>query len=290
MAELFARFALDCYSFPKMNHQLPKLITFDGEARSGKGTIVQATKDYLRDECGYEVMLIDAGQVFRVLGVAAVRANVDLDDAEAVDAYLSDDANAEACVQFVKDVYHMPKEERDALLYTNEAGENSAKMGKRPLSQDFKDNLLRKWLRDAREEGFEVVLLDGRALVETGEMLASNGLCDFSGGYYFICDSKVGARRTLGFAGKTYEDLSEDEKTNVDVLIEQINARDEADRTRAVQPVVPPAGAPTYKLPNIPEDVPTSERPMFIIDTSAEISKEAMSLPVARLSAAILKR
>ena len=57
-----------------MQHQIPKLITFDGEARSGKGTIVQATKDYLRDECGYHVMLIDAGQVFRVLVVAAIAA------------------------------------------------------------------------------------------------------------------------------------------------------------------------------------------------------------------------
>jgi len=75
-----------------MNHPLPKLVTFDGEARSGKGTIVQTTKDYLRDECGYEVMLIDAGQVFRVLVVGATRAGVDVNDPGAIDAFLADEA------------------------------------------------------------------------------------------------------------------------------------------------------------------------------------------------------
>ena len=63
----------------------PRLITFDGEARSGKGTIVQFTKDYLRDELGLKVMLIDRGQTFRTLVVAATRAGVDLDDAEAIE-------------------------------------------------------------------------------------------------------------------------------------------------------------------------------------------------------------
>jgi cytidylate kinase len=67
-------------------NMVPKVVTFDGEARSGKGTIAQATKDYLRDECGYEVMLIDRGQTFRVLVVAAANAGVDLDAPEAIDA------------------------------------------------------------------------------------------------------------------------------------------------------------------------------------------------------------
>ena len=57
----------------------------------------------------------------------------------------------------------MDKAERDSLLYTNQVSANSATIGARPLSQIFKDNLLRKWLIDARNEGFDTVLLDGRA-------------------------------------------------------------------------------------------------------------------------------
>lgn len=265
-------------------NNLPKLVTFDGEARSGKGTIVQATKDYLRDVCDYKVMLIDAGQVFRVLVVAATRAGIDVNNANAIDAFLSDDVQAEKCVQLVKDMYHMDKAERDKLLYTNEVGANSAKIGARPLSQDFKDMLLKKWLRDAREEGYEVVLLDGRALEEAGRMLAGEMLCDFVLGLYFTCDAVVGARRTLGFAHTPYESLELDERSAVDELVEQIKARNKSDRERKVQPVVPPVGITPYRLPEGPAEIPAAPVPaMVIFDTSADMTKAEMTEPVERL-------
>jgi cytidylate kinase len=263
---------------------LPKLVTFDGEARSGKGTVVGATKDYLRDECGKRVMLIDAGQVFRVLGVAAVRAGVDMDDSEALDKFLGDTDNAIACVQLVKDVYRMSKEDRDALIYSNEAGVNSGKMGARPLSQEFKDDLMRKWLRDAGNDGYEIVLFDGRACEETGKMLEAAGLCEFVLGLYFTCDSVVGARRTLGYAATPYDELDADAKQAVDELVAQIDARNNADRTRVVQPIVPPADVSVSKLPDVAEYTGDG-RPMYIVDTSADITKEQMALPVARLVA-----
>ncbi len=273
----------------KTHSPLPFLVTFDGEARSGKGTIVQATKDYLRDECGYKVMLIDAGQVFRVLVVGATNAGVDMEDAEAIDAFLGNDAEADKCVQLVKDVYHMDKDERDALLYTNEVGANSAKIGARPLSQAFKDELLKKWLRDARVEGYEVVLLDGRALEEVGKMLEAEELCDFIMGLYFVCDAQVGARRTLGYAHIPYNELTETQGNDVDELVDQIKARNEADRNRAVQPIVRPATAPLFKLPDTSEFVASGARYMATVDTSCDMSKRAMTTPVARMVAEQLK-
>lgn len=272
-----------------MNPQnpIPKLVTFDGEARSGKGTVVGATKDYLRDEYGQKVMLIDAGQVFRVLGVAAVRAGIDMNDPAALDEFLSDAENVSACIQLVRDVYRMSKDERDALIYSNEAGVNSAKMGARPLSQEFKDNLLRKWLRDARTDGYETVLFDGRACEETGNMLETAGLCDFVLGLYFTCDPWVGARRTLGYAATPYDELDANARLAVDELVEQINARNASDRNRAVQPIVPPADTVVSKLPEIAEYTGDG-RPMYIIDTSAEITKNEMALPVAKLVASHL--
>lgn len=261
---------------------LPILITFDGEARSGKGTIVQATKDYLRDTKGRNVTLIDAGQVFRVLVVATTRAGVDLDNPQAIDAFLSDDANVQNSVQLVKDVYHMEKDERDQLLYTGEVSHNSAKIGARPLSQRFKDNLLKRWLADARTDGIEIVLLDGRALEEVGTILEKEGLCEFRLGLYFICDATVGARRTLGFADKSYDDLNENEKASVDALISQIHMRNEADEKRAVQPLVRPAGVAISHLPHI-EPSTRSDRPLYLLDTSAEMSKQEMSDPVISL-------
>ena len=262
---------------------LPKLITFDGEARSGKGTIVQLTKDALRDELKHRVMLIDAGQVFRCLVVAATNRGVDLDDPAAIDAFLGDEQSAESCVQFVKAVYHMEKIDRDAILYTNEVSVNSAKIGARPLSQAFKDELLKKWLRDARTEGYDIVLLDGRALEETGRMLEGLGLCDFVIGLYFTCDAQVGARRTLGFAARGYGALTDEERADVDRLVEQINARNQADSDRAVQPIVPPAGAPVFRLPDVGDVSAAGRRVMAVLDTSADMTKSQMSRPVVDL-------
>lgn len=264
------------------DYQAPILITFDGEARSGKGTIVQTTKDYIRTTMKRNVMLIDAGQIFRVLVVAAVRAKIDLDNPEAIDAFLSSDENIQSCMQLVKDVYHMPKNERDSLLYTNEVGHSSAKIGARPLSQSFKDNLLKQWLKNARTEGFEIVLLDGRALEEVGVELEKEGLCDFRLGLYFICDPVMGARRTLGYVNQPYETLNDDGKKSVDDLVLQIKSRNEADEKRSVQPLVRPYGVEISYLPHI-KDSGSGSRPMYLIDTSEEMSKEEMSSPVISL-------
>lgn len=269
-----------------MQSPLPKLVTFDGEARSGKGTVVGLVKDYLRDTCGRKVMLIDAGQVFRVLVIGITRAGVDIDSPAAIDAYLQDSANVASSVQLVKDVYRMPKQQREALLYTHEVSANSAKIGARPASQAFKDNLLRKWLKDARAEGYDTVLLDGRALEEVGDALAAEGLCDYTLGLFFVCDPVVSAQRTLGYMPQPYGELPVDVRLEVDALMEQIYARNKADRERAVQPIIEPQNAPRYQITEVPAELPPRQpRPMAIIDRSIEVPLDTMAVPIAKLVA-----
>lgn len=269
-----------------MQHPLPKLITFDGEARSGKGTVVGQVKDYLRDECGRKVMLIDTGQVFRVLVVAITGAGVDIDSPEAIDAYLADESRANEAVQLVKAVYRMSKDERNALLYTSEVNVNCAKVGARPLGQAFKDGLICKWLNDARVEGFDTVLVDGRAMEETGEMLESKGLCSYLLGFFFVCDPVVSAQRTLGRMPIPYEQLDKETRQVVDELVAQIEARNTSDRERTVQPLQVPENAPRYAINEIPGSLPArSPRPMAIIDRSIEVPLDTMALPIARLVA-----
>ena len=263
----------------------PRLITFDGEARSGKGTIVQFTKDYLRDELGLKVMLIDRGQTFRTLVVAAARAGINLDDTEAIDAYLSDPTVVAECVQFVKDVYHMTKSERDGLLYTNEVGENSAKIGARPASQTFVANLTKKWLHDADNEGYEVVLIDGRALTDISREMDAEGLCEYRLGLYFVCDYGVGARRTLGYAAIPYDELTTERRDEVDTLVAQIKVRNQRDFDRDVERLARP-DAPLLAVPDLEGiEMINPDQPMAVIDTSAEVNKTEMSLPVAQLVA-----
>lgn len=272
------------------NKTVPFLVTFDGEARSGKGTIVQRTKDYLRDECGYKVMLIDRGQTFRTLVVAAERDGVDLNSPEAIDAYLADTATTARCVQFVKDVYYMSKTERDALLYTNRVGADSAKVGARPASQTFVKMLTKKWVGDAAKDGFSVVLVDGRALEGIAREMHDEGLCTYKLGLFFICNGAVGARRTLGYATMSYDELSDNKRQEVDEFVTQIAERNQLDSERDVERVTRPNSAATYALPDMPERILESNvAPMYIIDTSAELTKDEMSLPVAKFIAQVLR-
>ena len=266
----------------------PMLVTFDGEARSGKGTIVQATKDFLRDECGLKTMLIDRGQTFRALVVAAGRAGVDIDDPKSIDDYLGDPTNIASCVQFVKDVYHMTKEERSKLLYNNEVGANSAKIGARASSQDFVRMLTKHWISDAGDEDFDAVLIDGRSLENIAIEMDQEKLCNYRLGLYFICDPVVGARRTLGYAKTAYDDLSASQRSEVEALVKQILQRNQLDHDRAAEPLLRPKNTAVYPLPNMPtNDAPTS-RPVYIIDTSADLTKSEMSLPVAKFVSGVL--
>lgn len=268
---------------------LPKLVTFDGEARSGKGTIVQAIKDLLRDKHGQRVMLVDAGQVFRSLVVAADRAGVDMDDRVSIDTFLGNDLQTDVAVQLVKEIYHMPKQERDELLYTDHVSASSAKIGARPLAQDFKDALLRKWLLDAHEESFDIVLLDGRALEEVGVKLEGEGLCSFVVGFYFISDPLVGARRTLGYAEAQLQDLPQNIQDNIRQFAGEISERNRKDRERTVQPIKPPAGVEPWLLPDAPPQLPDRRHPILLVDTSRDMSRSAMVQPVADLVVEAIK-
>lgn len=271
-----------------MNYSSPTLITFDGEARSGKGTIVQKTKDHLRDVCGQSVMLIDRGQAFRVLVVAALRAGVDLDQPAQIDEFLVEPQNIADCLRLVKNVYHMEKNERDGLIYTNKVGEHSAKIGARPLSQAFVADLTKTWLHDAGSEGYDVVLIDGRALEHIATEMDAEGLCQYRMGLYFVCEPRVGARRTLGVADRSYDQLTDAQQEEVTALVAQIQERNKRDKEREVERLIPPTDAKTYQLPDVPHRLPDDVRPMYIIDTSAELGKSEMSLLVAQLCAKIL--
>lgn len=263
-------------------HTLPALFTFDGQARSGKGTVVHAVKRSLQLR-SINTMLIDAGQVFRVLVVSVIKHGVDVDSPDAIDLFLSDEQMLQEAKILVKEVYHMKHAERDALLYTPQVGVNSAKVGARPLAQEFKDNLLRKWLKDAINEGCEVVLIDGRALEEVGSMLEEEGLCEYRMGFYFLCNPQTGARRTLGYSNKDCEQLSNEQKDEIDKMAMQIVERNRSDAERAVHPIVLPKNALSFALPDLDYEPRGSGREMIVIDTSADMTKDQMVRPVVKL-------
>lgn len=267
-------------------NNVPRLITFDGEARSGKGTVAHFAKKQLQQD-GLKVMLIDRGQAFRGLVVSAARSGVDPDDTEALDLFLTDELALENTVQLLKDIYLMPHAERDALLYTNEVSVASAKIGARPASQDFVYNLTLKWITDAKADGYDLVLMDGRALDELANDAEARGLCQYVLGLYFVCDTRIGARRTLGLARLPYDQLTQAQRDEVDGFTEQINVRNKADMTRQSQRLVRPSGALVVKLPTVPTDI-AAGTDHVIIDTSEDITKRDMSESAMQLIRTLL--
>ena len=62
--------------------------------------------------------------------------------------------------------------------------------------------------------------------------------------------------------------------------------RNHRDHVREVEPLVLPADAPICRLPGgINDDQIDPERPMVVVDTSADMTKREMSMPIAELVA-----
>lgn len=253
---------------------IPLLITFDGEARSGKGTIVHRTQSSLRDN-GFTVLTIDRGQLFRGIAAMAHKQNVDCDSPAAVEQFLQQENVLDEVLDLLRTVPTLSDDERDALLYTARIGEDSAKIGACPLSQSLAIDLLRQRIVRAGREQIDVVLVDGRALEKLARDIDSDKLAHYLLGFYFICDAQVGARRTLKLYDRNYDDLKPEEKQQVDALVQQIKQRNRADRERSTEPLVRPSIAPTI----LPAGPPLDQQ-LHLIDTSSNISKEAMSKPI----------
>ena len=100
-----------------------------------------------------------------------------------------------------------------------------------------------------------------------------------------MCDYVVGARRTLGYAAIPYDELTTEQRDEVDTLVAQIKVRNQRDFDRDVERLVRP-DAPLLAVPDLEGvEMINLDQPMAVIDTSAEVNKTEMSLPVAQLVA-----
>jgi hypothetical protein len=115
-------------------------------------------------------------------------------------------------------------------------------------------------------------------------MLEHEGLCRYALELFFVCDPVISAQRSIGLMPRPYDELDAETRRQVDELVPQIIARNQADAERAVQPVVPPEGAPRYMVDKLPTELKLKhERPAVVIDRSIELPFETMADPVIRL-------
>ena len=189
------------------------VITIDGPSGSGKGTLARR----LAEQLGFH--LLDSGALYRLTALAAQKRNIDLDDPEV--AAIAQTLN----VRFDADgAAYLDDECVDSVLRTEQTGAMASKIAARP---DVRAALLERQRAFAEAPG----------LVADGRDMGTVVFPDAPAKLFLDASAEIRAERR-------YKQLiGNGLSANLAALIEEIQARDDRDRNRAVAPLVPAADA-----------------------------------------------
>lgn len=196
------------------------VITIDGPSGSGKGTISRAVARAL----GWH--FLDSGALYRGVGVAAVRAGIDLGDAQSLAALaLNADIRFEDRIDSEPHVWLGADDISDAIR-TEEAGQAASKVAAQPA---VRAALL------AKQREFQ----QAPGLVADGRDMGTIVFPDAELKVFLTASAEERARRR-------HKQLSEKGiRAILPALLREIEERDLRDRTRSVAPLVPAHDAHT---------------------------------------------
>jgi CMP/dCMP kinase len=185
------------------------VITIDGPSGSGKGTLARR----LAEQLGFH--LLDSGALYRLTALAAQKRNIDLQDLEV--AAVAQTLN----VRFDPDgAAYLDDECVDAVLRTEQTGAMASKIAARP---DVRAALLERQRAFAQAPG----------LVADGRDMGTVVFPDAPAKLFLDASAEIRAERR-------YKQLiGNGLSANLAALVEEIRARDDRDRNRAVAPLVP---------------------------------------------------
>ncbi len=185
------------------------VITIDGPSGSGKGTLARR----LAEQLGFH--LLDSGALYRLTALAAQKRNIDLEDPEV--AAVAQTLN----VRFDPDgAAYLDDECVDSVLRTEQTGAMASKIAARP---DVRAALLERQRAFAESPG----------LVADGRDMGTVVFPDAPAKLFLDASAEIRAERR-------YKQLiGNGLSANLAALVEEIRARDDRDRNRAVAPLVP---------------------------------------------------
>lgn len=185
------------------------VITIDGPSGAGKGTLARR----LAEKLGFH--LLDSGALYRLTALAAQKQNIDLEDPKV--AVVAQSLN----VRFDPDgAAYLDDECVDSVLRTEQTGAMASKIAART---DVRAALLERQRAFAEAPG----------LVADGRDMGTVVFPDAPAKLFLDASAEIRAQRR-------YKQLIENGlSANLSALVEEIRARDERDRNRAVAPLVP---------------------------------------------------
>lgn len=272
---------------------ITKVLTFEGEARSGKGTSVRAFNEAL-GEVGRSVLTIDQGLKFRTLACLALGRNdpeLLLEDQDYLSEFLIADTTRDDMLSLLGDVAVMPRDKMDALLYTSDISKASGMVGKNPLSHDIAISLLFDQVKVAANNKVDTVLIDGRCMEKYGRRIADEQIAQYVMGFYFRCDAAVAARRTTGIFVDHHK-MSVPDRLCLLEEITKISDRNRSDTLRSVDPMREPANSYRLDLSSFDDNpefvdqytVEALQSGMIALTTTYTKSVEEMTVPVVAIA------
>ena len=268
----------------------PKLITIQGSARGGKGTLARALQENLAQD--YRVHKIDQGLKFRILAITALGAGINKEDLDALAAFIALASTRKIVADRLIEASAWTKAQLEERYYSEAISNASGMVGKLENAHDVAVQLLLEEVR-AVAEHFDIILIDGRALQKYGELLEESGIVEYILAIDVHCDAFVSAQReTKIFApedGQT-EHYTLEQTMKLLIATRDIARRNSSDARRERDPSLPIRGAYDF---DVLHDLNETEQKVvyeiiaqngaIAIDNSNTKTPESMTDPVVYL-------
>ncbi len=273
-----------------------KLITIQGSARGGKGTLARAlTEDLAKD---YRVYKIDQGLKFRIIAAAALAAGIDKENLESLAQFVGLASTRDEVHRRLVEVAEMDKPTLESTYYLPTISNAAGMVGKLNIAQNLVVELFKDEVRSIAEH-YDILIVDGRAMSSKGKELASEGVVEYLLAIDVHCDAFVSAQReTKIFApqdDKELDSYSREQAIELLVATRDIARRNTSDARRATYPSLPLRGVFEFDVLHVIDDGSwprivemVREKGAISVDNSATRTPEQLTAPVVRLVRSLL--
>lgn len=270
---------------------MTQLITIQGSARGGKGTLARALTEDLSSD--HKVYKIDQGLKFRILAVAALDAGIDVENLDALAEFVTRGSTRIIVNEKLLVATAFDKNQLEKAYYSPEVSNASGMVGKLSEAQVLVVELLKDQVRSIAPS-YDIIIVDGRAMRGKGKELAAEGVVEYLLAVDVHCDAFVSAQReTKIFAPQDENELagySHQQALDLLVATRDIARRNSSDARRSKYPSLPLHGAYEFDVLHEMTEAEwrqavdmTRQNGAISVDNSATRTPEQLTAPVVRL-------